>query len=163
MFCLTRLVVRWNSDSACLSWARVSSTAVFADSNWVKFGQRAGIDLRSLPYCFLALDKGAPVSDRRIEDAAAPDAGQRPALLSRIIGRPEHFKPYARVLNCDATGLAELELPKRSDPTLFKQLDRTKAPLVYRWRRDGDKILGGEAVSRANPDASAALDSPAAP
>jgi hypothetical protein len=40
--------------------------------------------------------------------------------------------------------LIELELPKRNDPALFKQLDRTKAPLVYRWRREGTKILGGE-------------------
>jgi hypothetical protein len=98
----------------------------------VKFGLRAGIDLRSLPYCFLALDR-----------QTAP----RPENLSRIIGRPEHFKPYARVLNCDATGLAELELPKRADPALFKQLDRTKAPLVYRWQREGNKILGGELIS----------------
>lgn len=122
---------------------------IFADSNWVKFGQRAGIDLRSLPYCFLALD--------RHRDAAAVDG------LSRVIGRPEHFKPYARVLNCDATGVAELELPKRADPALFKQLDRTKAPLVYRWQRDGTKILGGAALSREGPDATAALDSPATP
>ncbi|MSU23415.1 MAG: hypothetical protein EXS32_06265 [Opitutus sp.] len=110
---------------------------IFADSNWVKFGQRAGIDLRSLPYCFLALDRHG--------DASAP------ADLARLIGRPEFFKPYARLLSCDATGLADLELPKRADPALFKQLDRTKAPLIYRWRRAGGKILSGEA-----------LDSPAA-
>lgn len=107
---------------------------IFADSNWVKFGQRAGIDLRSLPYCFFALDRswtGAP-----------------PALppLSRIIGRVEHFKPYARLLNCDASGLAELELPKRAAPALFKQLDRTRAPLVYRWQREGEKITGGQSL-----------------
>jgi SAM-dependent methyltransferase len=103
---------------------------IFTSSDWVKFGQRAGIDLRSLPYCFLALDRsrGAPA-----------DSG-----LSRVIGRPEHFKPYARVLNCDATGLAELTLPKRANPALFKELDRTKAPLVYRWRREGNSILGVE-------------------
>ncbi len=105
---------------------------IFADPNWVKFGQRAGIDLRSLPYCFLALDRRAP---------ATP-----PPNLSRVIGRVEHFKPYARLLNCDATGLALLELPKRAAPSLFKQLERTKAPLVYRWRREGGKILGGEAL-----------------
>ena len=64
--------------------------------------------------------------------------------LSRVIGRVEHFKPYARLLNCDAAGLTELEWPKRADPALFKQLERTKAPLVYRWRREGAKIQGGE-------------------
>lgn len=113
---------------------------IFANPDWVKFGQRAGIDLRSLPYAFFALEKprtGEP-------PVPAPDPS-----LSRVIGRVEHFKPYARLLNCDATGLTELELPKRADPPLFKQLDRTKAPLVYRWRRDGDKIVGGEALTSA--------------
>lgn len=131
---------------------------IFADSRWVKFGQRAGIDLRSLPYCFFALDRAlidvAAVYDRRSDDSLpteSHDDGHKPSLqgqiLSRIIGRPEHFKPYARLLNCDATGLTELELPKRADPALYKQLERTKAPLVYRWRRDGDKILGGEPLA----------------
>ncbi|HYP15736.1 MAG TPA: small ribosomal subunit Rsm22 family protein, partial [Opitutus sp.] len=112
---------------------------IFADSNWVKFGQRAGIDLRSLPYCFVALDRRPP-----------------PAMtdLSRIIGRTEHFKPYARWLNCDATGLLELELPKRADPALFKQLERTKAPLVYRWTRQGDKVSSGEPFSANPPETS---------
>ena len=103
---------------------------IFAHSEWVKFGQRAGVDLRSLPYCFLTLD--------RAPRTAAP------AGLSRVIGRPEHFKPYARLLNCDASGLAELTLLKRADPALYKQLDRTTEPLVYRWRREGDSILGVE-------------------
>ncbi len=110
---------------------------IFANPDWVKFGQRAGIDLRSLPYCFLALDR------------STSDGGHGPPLqtgLSRIIGRPEHFKPYARWLNCDATGLTELTLAKRADPALYKQLDRTKAPLVYRWQREGDKVTGGGAL-----------------
>ncbi|MCX6955056.1 MAG: hypothetical protein NTV51_23120 [Verrucomicrobia bacterium] len=107
---------------------------IFANSEWVKFGQRAGIDLRSLPYAFLALD-------RRL------DAPPPPPDLGRVIGSPEHFKPYARLLNCDATGLAELELPKRADPALFKQLDRTKLPLVYRWQHDGKKIASGEPLA----------------
>jgi len=109
---------------------------IFANPDWVKFGQRAGIDLRSLPYSFLALDR----------PPQGTDDGPQPTGLSRVIGRPEHFKPYARLLNCDAAGLAELTLPKRADLALFKQLDRTKAPLVYRWRREGDKILGGETL-----------------
>jgi len=108
--------------------------AIFADSNWVKFGQRAGIDLRSLPYAFLALE-------RRAEPGAAAEPSPG---ASRVVGRIEHFKPYARGLNCDATGLTDLELPKRADPALFKQLERTKEPLVYRWRREGDKVTGGE-------------------
>lgn len=119
---------------------------IFANSEWVKFGQRAGIDLRSLPYSFLVLTRHAVDST---------------AELGRVIGRPEHFKAYARLLNCDAAGLAELELPKRTDPALFKQLDRTKAPLVYRWKHDGRKVLGGEPLAGPVTDGqTAALDSP---
>jgi hypothetical protein len=102
--------------------------AIFADSNWVKFGQRAGIDLRSLPYSFVAMDRGWKRSG---------------GALSRIIGRPESFKPYVRLLNCDARGLADLTVMKRDNPSLYKELDRTKRPLVYEWVRDGEKIVGG--------------------
>ncbi len=49
--------------------------------------------------------------------------------------------------------LAELTLPKRTDPALFKQLDRTKAPLVYRWTRDGDTITAGAAYAPEIPPA----------
>jgi SAM-dependent methyltransferase len=125
---------------------------IFANPDWVKFGQRAGIDLRSLPYCFFALDRSETTA--RENGAADKSASNdRPGRtigeeeLSHIIGRPEHFKPYARLLNCDSTGLAELTLPKRADPALYKQLDRTKAPLVYRWRREGLQILGGTPLS----------------
>ncbi len=126
--------------------------AIYADSNWVKFGQRAGIDLRSLPYSFIALDRAQlpavpPVSDPSqlaVGRISAAENNDPYPDLSRIIGRPEHFKPYARLLNCDAAGLTDLELPKRADPALYKQLERTKAPLVYRWCRDAHKIHGGE-------------------
>lgn len=102
---------------------------IFADSDWVRFGQRAGIDLRSLPYCFLALDRAA---------------GTDPAGASRVIGRVEHFKPYARLLSCGPADLAELQVPRRGAPELFKELERQRAPLVYRWRREGNQVLAGE-------------------
>jgi SAM-dependent methyltransferase len=110
--------------------------AIFADPNWVKFGQRAGVDLRSLPYSFFALDR----------NEAPKETG-----LSRIIGRPEHFKPYVRLLNCDAGGLAELTVMKRGNPELYKELERTRLPLVYRWTRDGTTIIGGSALKPVRP------------
>ncbi len=109
---------------------------IHADSNWVKFGQRAGIDLRSLPYSFLALQRRRGGSDTGAE---APAAG-----WSRVIGRPEFFKPYARLLSCGAEGAEELTLPKRAEDGLFKRLEKAKGPLIYRWRRDAGKIVGGE-------------------
>jgi hypothetical protein len=103
-------------------------SAIFADSNWVKFGHRAGIDLRSLPYSFVALDRDWPRTGTG---------------LSRVIGRSEQFKPYLRLLNCDSEGLAELEVIKRYAPALYKELPKSKLPLVYQWSRDEHGIKGG--------------------
>jgi hypothetical protein len=111
--------------------------AIFTDSNWVKFGQRAGIDLRSLPSSFIALDR------EWLDPAAA---------LFRVIGRPEHFKPCARLLNCDADGLQELTVMKRDNSPLYKELDKAKGPFVYRWTREGSTIKdGSRPVTQGQP------------
>ncbi|WP_221033149.1 small ribosomal subunit Rsm22 family protein [Actomonas aquatica] len=113
---------------------------IFGDSNWVKFGQGAGIDLRSLPYSALVLER----ADRPATAAPLPsDAG-------RIIGRPERFKPYARLLGCDTTGLPELTLPKRSHAHLIKRLDRADAPRLFRWQHDGSTISRAEPLHPAS-------------
>ena len=105
---------------------------VLADSNWVKFGQRAGIDLRSLPYSFIALDRG----------------WKRAATgFSRVIGRPEHFKPYARLLNCDVGGLEEVKVMKRTHGALYKELEKTKRPLVYAWDHQGGVVTSVQMTS----------------
>ena len=96
-----------------------SPSAIFADSNWVRFGQRAGIDLRSLPFSFLVLERRAAGPE------AAGDAG-----LARVIGEPRAYKGFARVLSCEADGVRELTLQKRDAPELFKQLRRPVGPLV---------------------------------
>ena len=107
--------------------------AIFADSNWVKFGQRAGIDLRSLPYSFLALERTA----RGPAPAGAAD-------LARVIGEPRVYKGFAKVLSCDAAGVRELTLQKRDAPELLRELRRPANPLVVHWTREGDKVVGGE-------------------
>lgn len=105
---------------------------VYADSGWVKFGQRAGIDLRSLPYSFITLD-------RRAASDSDPEEG-----WSRILGEPRHYKGYAKIFNCDRTGVAELMLQKRDAPEVFKALKRPDSMLVYRWTRTGDRISAAE-------------------
>lgn len=117
---------------------------IHGDSRWVKFGRRAGIDLRSLPYSFLVL-------------ARRPEAAAAVAGLSRVIGEPRVYKGFARVLSCDGTGVAELMAQKRDDPGLFKRLKRPEGPLLFRWRRAGDRVLGTAPAPAAG---SAALDSP---
>ncbi len=114
-------------------------TGVYADSNWVKFGQRAGIDLRSLPYSFLVLDR----------TETTPGSGS--VTWARVIGRPERFKPYVRLLGCEADGVHELLAMKRTCPKLYKKLDRIKEPLLYKWRVEGTHIVSAEHFTEGNP------------
>jgi hypothetical protein len=116
---------------------------VQADSDWVKFGQRAGIDLRSLPYSFLALERSlvGPAL------AAGPNRSadeRRPYIpetgLSRIIGEPRLYKGYAKIFNCDAGGVAELMLQKRDAPELFKALKHGSAATFHRWTHENGRI-----------------------
>jgi hypothetical protein len=115
-------------------------TGIFADSNWVKFGQRAGIDLRSLPYSFLVLER------RHGSGPNAPDAG-----FSRVIGEPRNYKGFAKVLSCEANGVFERMLQKRDAPALLKELRRSERALVYQWTIANERIVGGALLSRLTP------------
>jgi ribosomal protein RSM22 (predicted rRNA methylase) len=103
---------------------------IYADSDWVKFGQRAGIDLRSLPYSFLVLEK----------KSAQPSAVRSTEGASRVIGYPRHFKGYAKMLSCDQCGVCDLTLQKRTDPAFFKALEDTQQPAIFRLETEAGKI-----------------------
>ncbi|MFH1496337.1 MAG: small ribosomal subunit Rsm22 family protein [Verrucomicrobiota bacterium] len=113
--------------------------ALPADPRWVRFAQRAGVDLRSLPYSFLVLDR-------------APPASPPPADAGRMIGRPDVMKPYARFLGCEADGLPLLELPKRVDGAMVKALAKHPPAALYRWRHSGGRITEIETLVPARPD-----------
>jgi len=101
-------------------------TGIQNHSEWVRFSHRAGIDLRSQAYSCLVLD--------RADTATFTTVG---APAARLLGRAEVFKPYARFLACDATGLHELELPKRVAPALVKRLDKNPPVPLYSLVHDG--------------------------
>ena len=65
----------------------------------VQVGQRAGIDLQSLPYSYLVLDRRSVAVDG-----------------ARVIGEPRRYKGYAKVLACDATGVRDTMIQKRDVP-----------------------------------------------
>ncbi|MBL9214056.1 MAG: hypothetical protein JNG83_01130 [Opitutaceae bacterium] len=98
-----------------------------AEAGWVRFAQRAGIDLRALPYSFLALDR---------RPAALPEGA------SRVIGEPRLYKGFARVFGCDAGGVAELTLQKRDAPEMFKLMKQGRTPPVCRWTLADGRITG---------------------
>ncbi|MDI1335668.1 MAG: small ribosomal subunit Rsm22 family protein [Lacunisphaera sp.] len=131
---------------------------VYADSGWVKFGQRAGIDLRSLPYSFLVLDRRnitEPAGFARvIGDQPSPrlrptgprlDQGAPEKGYARIIGEPRLYKGYAKIFSCAADGVADLTLQKRDAPEIFKALKHASEPMIYRWTRHGDRVSAVEA------------------
>ena len=104
------------------------------DSHWVRFGHRAGIDLRSQAYSYLVLEK-KPATEPLPEGAA------------RILGRAEHFKGFARILSCEASGVASLELQKRAAPELYKELKKDASYPLYHWTRDErGRIIAAERV-----------------
>ena len=122
------------------------------DPAWVRFAQRAGVDLRSQAYSCLVLergtgvppvglDDGAPPSAASVSDSASASDSGSSLLPARALGRPEVFKPYARFLACDASGLHWLELPKRVDPALVKRLDKDPPVPLYALDHDGKRIV----------------------
>ena len=101
--------------------------------DWVRFAQRAGVDLRSQAYACLVLENtSAPASP-----PPAVETGLTPA---RVLGRPEVFKPYARLLACDDTGLHFLQLSKRDDPALVKRLGKNPPLPLYAMAHDGRRL-----------------------
>lgn len=97
-----------NENHWCHLFARVPP-GVHADSGWVRFGQRAGIDLRSLPMSCLVIDRTPPPP--------------RPWTI-RLLGRPAFHKGWARCFACDSHGVGERTFQKRDDPELFRRLRR---------------------------------------
>jgi hypothetical protein len=104
---------------------------IMGHAGWVRFAQRAGIDLRTLPYSFLALER------RGVRESV-------PGLVaegwSRRIGEARVYKGFAKVLLCHADGVADLELQKRDAPGLFKQLKDGDADAIHRWTIDGRRV-----------------------
>ncbi len=116
-----------NARHWCHHFARVPSEAS-RDARWAQFGRELGIDMRALPYSFLALA-------RRGSHAEAARG------FSRIIGRPEEAKGRLDLLACSEEGVGELMLQKRDAPGLFKQLQKGRAAWVHCWSRDGRRII----------------------
>ncbi len=143
--------------------------------DWVRFAHRAGVDLRSQAYACLVLENSAlpsspaaPGSPLLAPSPSLPaPASSLPTpsssllapssfLPARLLGRPEVFKPYARFLACDASGLHWLELAKRTDPALVKRLAKDPPLPLYALAHDGRKVSA--ATPLFDPPATSAAD-----
>jgi len=119
-----------NAPHWCHHFARPPS-AIFQDARWADFGKEIGIDLRSVPYSFLVLARTPAM----------------PPGWSRIIGEPREAKGFARVLSCQAEGVAEFILQKRDVPELFRAVRKGTLEPIYRWTLADGKIVAAESGS----------------
>jgi hypothetical protein len=115
---------------------------LMADSGWVRFAQRAGIDLRRLPYSFLALER---------QGRCDPAPAALPEGWSRVIGAPRVYKGYAKVLSCQADGVREFELQKRDAPEVFRRFAAGKDVPLFRATVTGGRLKQVEPLD-ALPD-----------
>ena len=99
---------------------------VFTDAGWARFSRELGIDLRALPVSYLVMDRRAP----------AP----LPPQSVRLIGRPREYKGHALLLGCDAAGVTDKRLTKRTDPVFFKALHKQRVLSLQQWETKGDEI-----------------------
>lgn len=102
---------------------------VHQSRHWATFSRRMGIDLRSLPYAFIVMEKRERASV------------QKAPRTSRILGRPRILKGQARIDACDADGVHERVLLARESKSMYKLLDDCAGEcLIYEWTLDGQRI-----------------------
>lgn len=92
---------------------------LLADADWVKFGQRAGIDLRSIPYSFLVLER------RGLREEKTPSGD-----WSRVIGEPRLYKGFAKILDCSREDVREVGVQARDNPGLFRAFRKGRPPTL---------------------------------
>jgi hypothetical protein len=130
------LLSRANERHWCHHFAQPPSE-IFQDAAWHQLSLELGIDLRSLPYSFLVLQRGAPAQAEG---------------FSHTLGHPREFKGHDKVLSCHAGGVSELMLQKRDAPRLLRQIRKGQHSGVYRWTMAGGKIVAGEQIAEGDPD-----------
>lgn len=128
------LLTTGNERHWCHNFA-TPPAGVLADGDWVRFGQRMGIDMRSLTYSFLALErKGLRAAEEKF------------AGLSRVIGAPRVYKGFAKLFSCQADGVRDLTLQKRDAPAVFRRLRHEEPVLLAKLRVAGDRVEAVEAT-----------------
>ena len=80
---------------------------LFTDGSWVRLARRLGIDLRALPYAFIALAR---------RDEVAVVGGP----TGRVLGRPEVSAREVKLYVCSATGLERARFDRRAHPALYR-------------------------------------------
>lgn len=120
------------TDAWCHLFARAPQ-AVYVEGRWAELGRELGIDLRSLPYSFLALARRGSVATPGSGDLAGPGA--------RLLARPRLTRGRAEFTLCDADGVRSVDYLQRSDKQLFKALDDVSGePWLFDATLEGTRL-----------------------
>lgn len=84
------------------------------DGRWREIGRRLNIDLRALPYHFLAMV--------RTDSPATTDSA---ACGPRLLGRPEIRNKFVRFYQCEEAGITERTVFKSRESDLYKRIKKT--------------------------------------
>lgn len=117
---------------------------IFADPEWAAFADRMGIDLRSLPFSYLILDR---------RDRAANPKGPVEGC-TRVLGTPRFYKGYARLFGCRDDGVTEFTWAKRHAGPLFKRVKNEEAGSLFRLETEEAEIQSLEPVPPLPPEES---------
>ena len=109
-----------DADNWCHFFASPPSE-IFTDGAWVKAARSLGIDLRSLPYAFVALDRGDVTS-------ASP--------TRRVLGRAAISPVVAKAQACAPSGIESVEVTKRQDAKLWRSLKKNPEHVDALLRED---------------------------
>lgn len=120
------LLAEVNARHWCHHFAR-PPTEAFTESGWSEFGRRLGVDLRSLPYAYLVLDRREP---------------PRAAGNARLLGTPRESAGLIRILRCREDGVTEVELLKRTAPALWRMLEKGRHDGLLTWSESEGRITG---------------------
>lgn len=118
-----------NERHWCHHFARIPRE-IFQDSGWGRFARTMEIDLSTLPFSMLVLDKRPPTEANG---------------NARVIGEPRLYKGFAKVLACQNGAVDEVMVQKRDASALFKSLRKSPGSL-YQWERESDRIREGETI-----------------
>lgn len=103
---------------------------VFQSAFWRRFSEEVEVDLRGLPYSYLA--------SSRLQPATVPVGAER------LIARPVELKAHSRLLCCGAEGLQDRVFQKRTAPDLYRRIIKKSLDGAFVWQLDSaGQITGG--------------------
>jgi hypothetical protein len=109
-------MLRQGGDTHWCHFFAKPPSAVFQSGPWNEFSRGLGIDLRALPFSYLAATR----------DSSRLGEGVKCRGSLRSIGAPLLQKGFADVLACGGNGLQTIRLKKRDDPARLRRLKKDR-------------------------------------